>query len=281
MHSRYLVAHLPHFRLERCGWEKHQPVVLVEAQGRVLRVVGLTSAAQRLGVRLGMPLTEAHALAPAIQLERLNATAEQADLEALAEQLQRVTPRVATLPPDGLVAELDASEGLENESALLAGVRTRLTHLGHACRVVIADDPATAMICASWGRVDQLVPRGGSVAALGPLPLQALSDIPHEELDLLTSLGVRTVGAFASLPEVAVASRCSATTATVHRWARSPSLGLAAFPAVPARKVGTGLLDWRAVGTDLYHVQGAPEPESPVPANLIRVDFSGGRRARA
>ncbi len=215
---RTLVAHLPCYRLERCGWESHQPVVLVAEERRTLRVAALTPAARRLGVRPGMALSEARALAPQIRTEPLDPESERADLESLAEQLLKISPSVSTLPPDALVAEI---RGLEqgNERAVLEKVRIRLGHLGHQCRLAIADDAATALACATWGAHDQIVPPGAGASALAPLPLEALG-LLTEELTLLQGLGVRTVGAFAALPPAAVAGRLGPLGVAAHALAR-------------------------------------------------------------
>jgi len=169
---RTLVAHLPCFRLERCGWEAHQPVVLLAEDKRVLRVAAATPAAARQGVRAGMSAAEARALLPGLRTEVLDPEAERQDLESLAEQLLRLSPSVSTLPPDALVAEL-RGEAAEpgGERAALERARVRLQHLGHQARIAIADDPATALACATWGRHSHIVPPGESAYALAPLPL--------------------------------------------------------------------------------------------------------------
>lgn len=233
---RYLVAHLPCFRLERCGWEPHQPVVLVSEERRALRVAAVTPAARRLGARPGMALAEARALAPALRTEPLDAEAERVDLESLAEQLLRVSPSVSTLPPDALVAEIRGLDEAGGERAVLEKVRIRLQHLGHQCRLAIADDPATALAAATWGGHDQIVPPGQSASALAPLPLEALG-LPADELSLLQSLGVRTVGAFAALPPSAVAGRLGSLGVAAHALAR----GARASRPLPARAEGQAI----------------------------------------
>ena len=217
---RYLVAHLPCFRLERCGWEPHQPVSLVAEERRALRVLALTPAARRMGVRVGMAAAEARALAPTLRTEPLDAEGERRDLEALAEQLLRISPSVSTLPPDALVAEVRGlTRDPGGERAVLERVRLRLTHLGHQCRVAIADDPATALALATWSSQDQIVAPGGAAAALAPLPLEALG-LPNQELALLQGLGVRTVGAFAALPPASVSGRLGPLGVAAHNMAR-------------------------------------------------------------
>lgn len=250
---RTLVAHLPCFRLERCGWEPHQPVVLVAEERRTLRVAALTPAARRLGVRPGMALSEARALAPSIRSEPLDAEAERVDLESLAEQLLKISPSVSTLPPDALVAEI---RGIEdgNERAVMEKVRIRLGHLGHQCRLAIADDPATALAAATWGTHDQIVAPGAGAAALAPLPLEALG-LPEDERNLLQSLGVRTVGAFAALPPAAVSGRLGPLGVAAHALAR----GSRASAPLPSR-----------AGVDLVHAsRDLPDPIDELPALLF------------
>lgn len=187
---------------------------------RALRVVALTPAARRLGVRVGMAAAEARALAPTLRTESLEPEGEQRDLEALAEQLLRISPSVSTLPPDALVAEVRGlSRDPGGERAVLERVRLRLQHLGHQCRVAIADDPATALALATWSSQDQIVPPGGAAAALAPLPLEALG-LPGDELALLQGLGVRTVGAFAALPPASVSGRLGPLGVAAHGMAR-------------------------------------------------------------
>lgn len=224
---RYLVAHLPTFRLERCGWSADQPVALVTDEKSALRVQCATPVAARRGIHRGMTAAEARAVLPALQVEELDADAEAADLHDLARQLLRVSPSVCTLPPDSLVAEISRTAGrgpggratAGAERALQERVRLRLEQLGHPAHVVIADDPRTAWACAAWGRKSRIVPPGQSARALAELPLDAL-ELPHREAELLHGLGVRTVGAFAALPPASVVGRLSAVTVAAHALAR-------------------------------------------------------------
>jgi protein ImuB len=217
---RYLVAWLPLFRLERCGWSASQPVALVTEQKSALRVQVATPPARQAGVRVGMSLAEARALAPTLQAERLDPDGERADLTDLAAQLLRVSPTVAALPPSALVAEISRStRAAGGERAILERVRLRLEHLGHTSRVVVADDPRTALAVAAWGDGHRRVPPGGAAEALGPLPIGAL-DLPLAEHDLLLHLGVPTVAAFAALEPASVVGRLGPVGVAAHAVAR-------------------------------------------------------------
>ena len=241
---RVLVAHLPYFRLERCGWEHHQPVALIAEERRAMRVVCVSPAAARQGVRVGMSASEARALAPDLQTEAATPDGELLDLESLAEQLLRVSPSVSTLPPDALVAELRGGDP-QAERIVLERVRTRLRDLGHMARVVIADTAPTALACAAWGTRDRIIPVGGAAEALAPLPIDAL-ELPNAERELLVGLGVRTIGAFAALPPASVVGRLGPTGAAAHALARGH------MPALPVPA--------RAEGPEIRASQDFPDP---------------------
>ncbi len=101
---RYMVCHLPGFRLDRCGWRPGQSVALVAEQRSALRVQACTHQAARTGIVPGMTLAQARALLPELEIELLEPDAEQQDLAELSQQLSRFAPAVAPLPPDALVA---------------------------------------------------------------------------------------------------------------------------------------------------------------------------------
>lgn len=234
---RFIVAHLPLFRLERCGWSAHDAVVLADDERSALRVCALSPPAAAVGVVPGMTVAEARALLPALAVERLDELGEHSDLIALSEQLARFSPVVGALPPDAVVAEvgrslprgLSAEAQVARERSLVAELRGRLEQLGHRCQIVISDDPAVALALATWGEGDAVVPPQGGPAALAPLPLGALA-LPPAELALLTSLGLRRVGELAALSGSAVAGRLGAAGVAAHALAQGalPALGLSA-----------------------------------------------------
>ena len=223
---RYLVVHLPLFRIERCGWRAEDPVVLVAEEKNALRVQCASRAAHEQGVRPGMSSAEARALFPTLKEEMLDSLGEERDLDELALQLLRVSPSIAALHPDGLVAEIDrsshlfATEAVGGERALLERVRIRLESLGHQARIAIADHVETARACARWGPSRAtIVERGEDAAALAPLPLKAL-ELPDDERSLLRGLGMRTVGDFATLPAASITARFGSIAVRAHAFAR-------------------------------------------------------------
>lgn len=211
---RYLVVHLPCFRLERCGWSSEDLVVLVAEEKSALRVQATTPAAHQRGVRVGMTAAEARARVPELETEFLDEEGEAEDLEAITAQLLRVSPNLGTLPPDAMVAEISRLPAPPQELLL-----QRMSFLGHLARIVVADDPRTALAVARWGTRDLVVPPGQSAEALAPLPLEAL-ELPPREAELLEGLGIDTVGAFAALDPAAVAGRLGPVAVAGHQVAR-------------------------------------------------------------
>ncbi|MDP6934246.1 MAG: DNA polymerase Y family protein, partial [Myxococcota bacterium] len=256
---RYLVVHLPLFRLERCGWSTHQAVALVAEQGGAPRVLILTPAAQRAGVATGMTLAEARARLPALQVQLLDPEEEVRDLEDLTRQLVRVSPATAALPPSSMIAEV--GHLARREAAVLERVLIRLGNLGHQACAVIADDPGTALACATWGSGSTRILPGQAAQALAPLPLSAL-DLPPTEQHLLHELGVRTVGSFALLPAAAVAARLGPMGVAAHTLAqgRDPLLHPAPVAPNPELDESTGSL---VVSQDL------PDPVDQLDALLF------------
>lgn len=233
---RYLVAWLPSFRLERCGWTSDRAVVLVAEQQSALRVQALSPAAARAGLRAGMTVAQARAVLPELQVEPLDAEAEAQDLRELALQLQRLGPQVGPLPPDALVLDVGTGrrgpQGLRPagaERVLMERARLRLRQLGHDAIVVIADDPGVARACARWGRRSRRIPPGQGPQAMAELPLAAL-ELPPAELALLLGQGLRTVGAFAALPPASLVGRLSPEALAAHALAR----GQGPRPLLPA-----------------------------------------------
>lgn len=252
---RYLVCHLPGFRLDRCGWDPRQAVVLVAEQKSALRVQACTSRAARAGIEHGMTLAAARALLPDLAIELLEPDDESLDLAELAWQLSRFAPAVAPLPPDGLAAELVPPGGGARpptpEPALLAGAAARLQLLGHDARVVIADDLFAARVLAAWAPRDVVVPPAGLAQALAPLPLRALEPSPRLAR-LLHDLGLRRVGELAVLAPADVAGRFGAEAVRLQRLARG---GLGSLP-MAARVEGERM----RVGWELPAPVSAVEP---------------------
>ena len=194
-----LAVHLPAFRLERCGYDLREPVVLIEFEKSADRVQACTPPVARAGVRPGMALAEARALCPDLRVERRAAEGERSDLEALRDACLRFSPAVSAVLPDGLFVDVPAAQ--------LPVVRAWIASLGHAVRLVWGPEPWAALVLARHAEQDLVLHDSAAVArALAPLSVAALG-LGAEVLESLAGAGVRTVGHYATLPGAALAGR--------------------------------------------------------------------------
>jgi protein ImuB len=172
-------------------------------------VVACSRAAFARGVRTGMTITAARAIAGDLVVAPRDPAAERATVRALAEALLTIADRV-----DVGGAPTGAHHALYTEvpsrcrgATYGARAREALAALGLKGRVGIADDRFTAWVAASAGSIDDAeavsVPRGGSAAFLAPQPLSLLA-IQPEVQHMLEAVGVATLGEFAALPPPSV-----------------------------------------------------------------------------
>ena len=234
---RFLVVHLPCFRLERCGWRADQPVVLVAEERSALRVQVVSHAAAKLGVRVGMPIAEARVMSsdedgsPDLMVELASdALEERADLEALCLLFERLSPMLQVLPPDSFLVELHRPD----EDAILKRAQELLADLGHSARLAIADEPQGALALARLAQQDHIVPPGQLPRALAPLTVQVGTQ-DTRLLQVLTDVGILRLGQLAALPAASVARRFGAEGLHLHQLARGE---LAAPVLEPAPEPG-------------------------------------------
>ncbi|MEE2751788.1 MAG: DNA polymerase Y family protein [Myxococcota bacterium] len=211
--SRLLVAWLPAFRLERCGWLAHERVVLVTPRHGALRVAALTPAASQVGLRVGMSATECRALIPGVQLEHLESLSEEeADLNALSIQLHSLSPTVQSFSQDSIGVEIGSTAPLKGgEPACMKHAVQLLGGLGHVSKIVIVDaapfgSAHAARALAIHGNQHAIISPGSLENALSPVPLVHLGASPALQQRLL-SLGIHTAGDLAQLPTASVANR--------------------------------------------------------------------------
>lgn len=194
-------------------------------------------AAWSLGVRVGMPGTAARSLGalatPPLQVVAADSQLERDTARAIADCLLSLS---AVVDAGGRVGTAGAHLAVYCEvpprtrgTSFGERVIAHLATLGLTCRVGIADDRFTAWVAASHagdGRSADTgvvsVPRGGSAAFLAPRPLSLLA-IDPEVQHMLESLGVTTLGKFASLPAPSIHRRSLSVDADYLSLARGDS----------------------------------------------------------
>lgn len=177
------------------------------AHGPVIHAVN--RAARLAGVSEGQRLADMRALCPDLKADFADPHGDRAALERLALWMRRWCPWTVADPwtaegvaaGHGLILDTTGSDHLcGGEAAMLADMEAALSALGYSARLALAP---------SWGAAWALA-RFGAVRAIcadpAPLPVAALR-LDAETVLLLNRLGLRTVGALAGLPRLALMRR--------------------------------------------------------------------------
>jgi len=129
------------------------------------------------------------------------------ELERLAARVQRFTPRVSVVAPDGLLLEVKGSLHLFNGvEGLCSALTKECATLGVQPALALSPTPLSALVAARCGQAFSVVGLPHLVSQLAPLPLTGLR-WPQETLDRLAHMGVRTIGQVLRLPRAGFARR--------------------------------------------------------------------------
>lgn len=187
------------------------PLAIVDAMHARRLVVACNAAATRLGVRPGLALNAAHALAPGLETREREPVLEERRLQALARWGTGYTPFVSLEPPDTLLLEVRGSLRLfGGAAALVERARRDLAAHGHEVAHALAPTPRAALWLARGAAgtlVESPARLAGPLAAL-PVAAAGWSERAYEQL---ARLGVRTLGELRRLPRDGLARRFEAT----------------------------------------------------------------------
>ncbi len=127
----------------------------------------MNDAAQRLGLRSGMPLADARAMYPALAVAESDEAADRRLLESIADWCDRYTPLVGLDAPDGLVLDIAGCAHLfGGEAAMCRDIVARLAAAGFAARIAVADTVGCACAVARYAHPP--LEGEGRIAAGGP-----------------------------------------------------------------------------------------------------------------
>jgi protein ImuB len=178
------------------------PLILVGRDGRRRVVLAADAAAQRAGLRIGMPASKAQALVPNLVVRDAEPDADREALDRLALwALRRYAPIIAVDPPHGLVIDATGATHLHGgESAMLTDMVERLSAAGIVARAAIADSWGAAHALARFAARSTLtVPAGQSTTAIMSLPIMALR-LPAVMIDSLRRLGLERIAELEAMP---------------------------------------------------------------------------------
>ena len=214
----WLAVHLPALMLDSLrdavtALSGHAPVALLdlERSGKVVRACD--QAAHAAGVRVGMSVNAALALLPGLHTLARDVRRERQLLDAVAQRALRFSPRVSLEPPDGVLLEVRGSLRLFGGARqLCARLQQELcVATGATVRLAITPTPLASLWFARSGLTgarSALVRNRDELAArLAPLPLDC-ARWPEHTVEVLGTMGVRSVGDCLRLPRDGFARRC-------------------------------------------------------------------------
>jgi protein ImuB len=183
-----------------------RPLALITGPAQRRCVHAVNPAARALGVRAGQSLAAAQALTSAVATVVYDPDAEEQQRAFLAAWAYRYSSQVSTDFAHALVLEVGRSLNLFGPwPRLEARLRTELTDLGFAHRIVVAPNPYAARVLANahdgLGLTDATLLTG-----LSQLPI-ACAGLDAQSSTALARMGLRTLGQVVALPRESIARR--------------------------------------------------------------------------
>ncbi len=196
--------------LRRCT-DPDSPLVLVAGAQQRRTLHAVNRAAHALGLRRGMALTAAQALARGFATIDHDPDEQARWHQFLAAWAYRYSSQVSTQWPHALLLEIQGSLGLFGPwPRFEAQLREDLAQLGFRHRIVAAPNPVAARVLANAH--DGLALNGLEPMrhALGQMPVQSVGFAP-EVATALQRMGLRTLRQVCALPREGIARRFPAT----------------------------------------------------------------------
>ena len=211
---------LPTDRLQRCErngalWanrdrksqENRSPLIVITETGGQPLVTGLDREAKFTGLTMGMTLSDARAVFPAVAVASADPTADAALLDRLVAWCGRYTPWAAAEGRDGIFLDVTGCAHLfGGEAAMCADLVTRLGSFGFTARAALADTPGAAWAISHFGESGTVVLPGETRETLARLPISGLRLDPAT-VSSLAQVGVRTIEALCNMPRAPLAAR--------------------------------------------------------------------------
>ncbi|GAA3045548.1 DNA polymerase Y family protein [Gordonia defluvii] len=196
------------------------------------RVVACSLPARRAGVRRGMRKRQAQSTCSELVVVSADPDRDGRLFAPVVSAVTAILPATEVLRPGLVVAPASGMRYFGSEENLAAAVVEAVADIGTEVQLGVADEMFTAVLAA---RRERFISPGADAKFLAELPIGELAAEPSlggegrtELADLLRRLGLRTLGAFASLAVADVGARFDADAVIAHRQAsgkpgRAPS----------------------------------------------------------
>jgi protein ImuB len=179
------------------------------------RVVACTEAARSHGVHRSQRRRAAQGCCPDLLVIERDLTREFRAFEAVIAVMTRFVPRIEIVRPGVCaVATRGPSRYFGGDEELISRVHEAI-EAETRCRVGIADGIFAATLCAKMAHDVRVVPAGHAAEFLAPHTIESL-ELP-ELTDVLTRLGLSTLGSFAQLNISDVIGRFGTVGVAAHR----------------------------------------------------------------
>ncbi len=207
---------LPQFAMER--WKRVMerqgnappddiPLVLASEGPHGPVIHAANRAARIAGINAGARVVDMRAISPELQVEYADPTADRGALDRLVIWVRRWCPWSARDGDDGLILDTTGADHLlGGEAAMLVEMETQLSLLGLSARLAIAPTWGAAWALAHFGPVRGICGADEINFKLGALPVTGLR-LDADTVLLLRRLGLKTIGAVADVPRLALTRR--------------------------------------------------------------------------
>src|ERR1700726_2818142 len=226
-------------REENASIQNH-PSIVVAKQNNALQIYALDDAAAALNLAVGLPLANARAICPQLQVFDADEAADALALNAIAAWCDRFTPLVALDSPHGLLLDITGCVHLfGGEAAMLRLLCGALTAQGFTVSAAIAGTSVCArtMTRHVHGRI---VRAGEEADAVRPLPVSALGADATVVVGLRRA-GLKTIGDVASRARHEITARFGAGFTTLLEQA----LGQSDAPISPLKPLPDYIVEKR------------------------------------
>jgi protein ImuB len=183
------------------------PLVFSDKCGNRMVITATSREASVQGICIGMPLADARAILPDLEVMENQGHRAIKILKALGIWCIRYTPLVGTEENNGLILDISGCAHLwGGEREYLREIVNRLRNSGYYVRAAIADTMGTAWAISRYGRLSPIIKSGKEIDALLPLPPMALR-LSDSACQKLIKLGLTTVGSFIAMPRAVLRRR--------------------------------------------------------------------------
>jgi len=171
------------------------------------RILALNVRAHRVGVRKGMDVSAALALAPTLTVHARNPSLEAQALQEIAQWALQFAPNPSREGADAILLEIGGGLKLfGGATVLMQAIEQGLPALGFSAHLAAAPTPTAASMLARAHRAGVVTDTVDLARELASLPSAALG-CAESVLQTLADIGAQTIGAVLALPRDALARR--------------------------------------------------------------------------